>query len=296
MVDIKTTINLDEISNNLDESIIFLKKNRISTCELRLINEKNIALLSTEEIKKLERKLKKNNITPIAIASPIFKWNFSNDNYIHQNVDTFGINTQLTKEEKIKLINNIIQIARILKVKYVRIFSGLYNPKFNLHSWLYSASFQQLTDAKDINFLIENEPVCNIRKKQDIIELAKELSINKDKFNNIGIWFDIANYLEIEKKIDDDFIKLIANRIRYLHVKDFQVMNNSIYYVPVGQGNLNYLKILEKLANNLHRSDIYASIETHANSLRNKWEWSEESYLVLNSLLKFILWEDKKND
>lgn len=73
-------------------------------------------------------------------------------------------------------------------------------------------------------------------------------------------------------------------------------MNNSIYYVPVGQGNLNYLKILEKLANNLHRSDIYASIETHANSLRNKWEWSEESYLVLNSLLKFILWEDKKND
>lgn len=59
MVDIKTTINLDEISNNLDESIIFLKKNKISTCELRLINEKNIALLSTEEIKKLERKLKK---------------------------------------------------------------------------------------------------------------------------------------------------------------------------------------------------------------------------------------------
>lgn len=44
------TVNLDEISDKLDDSLKFLNRLSIKSCELRMINTKNIIQLSDAEL------------------------------------------------------------------------------------------------------------------------------------------------------------------------------------------------------------------------------------------------------
>ena len=120
----KLTINLDEISSNIDSSFTFLKEMDLHTCELRMINNKNLSLMNKNEIVDFANKLKSSGITPVSIASPLFKWTTNNsiETIIH---DSFGIDPNLSLSEKEKLMDNILKYADILSIDKIRIFSYL---------------------------------------------------------------------------------------------------------------------------------------------------------------------------
>lgn len=108
------TVNLDEISDKLDDSLKFLNRLSIQSCELRMINTKNIIQLSDAELINLKEQLQKYNITPISIASPLFKWNIE-ENHLESNLDLYGISANVTLNEQWLYVRKIIFIAKFFK-------------------------------------------------------------------------------------------------------------------------------------------------------------------------------------
>ncbi|HHQ2480893.1 TPA: sugar phosphate isomerase/epimerase family protein [Bacillus cereus] len=285
----KLTINLDEISSDINLSFAFLKEMDLHTCELRMINGKNISLMNKEEIINLSKKLNIEGIIPVSIASPIFKWNISNfhEDIIH---DNFGIHSNLSLTEKEKLIDNILEYAEFLSINKIRIFSYL-GKQDNPFKYFFNNRLLEKIKKSNQTFLLENEPVCTIYTKKHLESFVDLITDNH--ISNIKIWLDIANLIQIGEDIDESFIEKIAPYIEYVHIKDFIYIGNYIKYVPVGSGIIDYKKVISLLNKHIPDSqDVIVSIETHASTEAEKYEYSKESIIYLREILKGIKYEN----
>lgn len=278
----KLIINLDEISNDFDESISFLKSHSIDSCELRLINGQNLALMSKNEIYNLKKKLQQSNVVPLSIASPIFKWFNSKSNNMKE-IDDFGIDPHLSVNQQKEIISNILRSAKILEVNKIRIFSFLDTSNNPVDLLTDNVLFSSLL-KEPYEFLIENEPVCGIYSKSHIINLVEK--IKAKNYTNIRIWFDIANFIRSGEVIDEEFIKTIAPYIGYIHCKDYIQRDSYIEYVPVGSGVISYPEIFTLFHKHIaNHYETIISIETHANN-ENKLVYSLKSIEYMNKILE----------
>ena len=256
-----------------------MKKHGIKYGELRTINSKNFVFWSDEEVSEFSNKIKGSGIEIVAAATPLFKWYSSPDNMEIKH-DNFGFNPRLSPIEKKAVIIRTIEIANMLKIPRLRIFSELGN-KYNYGKIFANnelLKFTLIEAAKhNIDILVENEPVCNLRKKQDLMELVANNSTT-----NLKIWLDIANIIEQNENIDRFFINKIKNRIGYIHIKNFVFDDGIKEYVAIKDGNIDYKKILSLLK--LYCSNCNISVETHAKS-DNKITFSEKSLEYLKDII-----------
>lgn len=272
-----TTIN-DEISDDLNETIEFLKLCKIKYVELRTIRKKNLIDYSLEEVEDIRKLLSHNGISVSAFASPLFKWYSDNsDGQSKEKVDTFGFNPHLGLTEKQKYIVKAIAVAKILGTEYVRIFSSLKTP-------LDKYSFQSdpllefaLNEAKKegVTLLLENEPPCYIHKMSDIKYLSQKFA-NR----NLKVWFDVANFYKINEQVFLKDLEDLKNGIGYFHLKDFDRNGN---YVALGDGVINYKRIISDIKKVFGGRDIFLSIETHVHS--DPKGATSKSFQMLNKLL-----------
>lgn len=260
----KLVMNLDEVAHNFDVSLEFMHNYNLDHCELRLLDEKNIALLEEHECLHYKNKLIENNMKAVAIASPIFKWYKNTDDDEILSIDNFGINPKLSFEEQDKVIQRTLKNADLFNINKIRIFSFLQN---KANSGDIEGFFEDYHVNKLINlpyeFLIENELVCNIYSKSHLIQVSDY--IDKNRLNNVKIWLDIANLYRNNEYIDVSFIRKIKHNIGYVHCKDYKVIgdNGQIEFVPLGNGILDYHYLLNLLNSELNKETI-VSIETHA--------------------------------
>ncbi|KXY72256.1 hypothetical protein AT270_23180 [Bacillus cereus] len=261
----------------------------LHTCELRMINGKNISLMDKKEIIEFANRLKSEKITPIAIASPIFKWhvNDSQETIIH---DNFGINPNLSLIEKERLADCVLEYADMLSINKIRIFSYLGKMENPFDILLEDRIFKKIIKNKH-KFLLENEPVCTVSTKKQLEHFSDLVTNNH--FSNIKIWLDIANLIQIGEDIDESFIAKIAPHVEYIHIKDFIYNEGSIQYVPVGAGDINYMQILSLLNKHIPDSqDITISIETHARNEKEKYSYSKKSIITLREILGEVTHEN----
>jgi len=255
-----TTIN-DEISDDLDEVIGFLKKCGLRYVELRTIKKKNLIDYSLSEIEKIREILSKNGISVSAFASPLFKWYPRNSNGESQEkVDTFGFNPHLEEIAKREYITKAIAVAKALGTQNIRLFSSLRSPsaKYSFRSDpLFSFALDEARKS-GVKFLLENEPPCYIHKMSDIKEVARKFSRQK-----LGIWFDIANFYKIKEQVFRRDLEELKDSIGYFHLKDFDEAGK---YVPLGEGVINYKRIISDIRDIFKDADIFLSIETHVRS------------------------------
>ena len=284
----KLTINLDEISEKFDVSIEFLKKLGLNECELRLINGLNITLIDKELCENLSKQLSSNGIRPIAIASPIFKW-YKNGDSTETKLDNFGIDPHMTQQEKDNLVDTAIRNATDLSVNKIRIFSNLGKSDDPVKELVNDMTFKKLLGTDDVLFLLENEPVCTVHTKKHLLDFAKY--ITNEKYNNFGIWLDIANLIQLGEELDEEFIRKIASHIRYIHVKDFVLDDNvKIKYVAAGSGIIPYESIFSMLDKYIpNDQDVVISVETHAKNEEDRNNNSLGSIVFLRRLLKGII-------
>jgi predicted dehydrogenase/sugar phosphate isomerase/epimerase len=278
----KVTIiyNLDEVADSLDDGIRFLKEHKISSAEIRTIDGKNIAKLTFKETEELKCKLNDNGLTISSIASPLFKW-YSGNLVNEDEVDLFGMNPYLTRQEKEDMIQKVIEQACILGTNKIRIFSGL-KPNSDDHELpedesellIYALG---IAKEKGVYLMLENEPVCYISKLEQYISM-----FTSGKYDGLRAWFDIANVYEEGETIYKKDLEKLASFIDYLHIKD-PINLKAHKYVSLGKGYINYKRIFDILedviTNNLH-----LSIETHVKD--DKWNASHESLLYLHKLLE----------
>lgn len=256
----KVGINFDEISDDLDVSIRTMKECGVKYGELRTVNQKNFVFWSDEEVADFKKKVDEADIELIAAATPLFKWYVNSEDPDIEH-DSFGFNPRLSDEEKHQVIERTFEIASSLSLPRLRIFSGLGRAEnagavFAQDPLL--AFALELAEKYNIDLYIENEPVCRVHTKQQIVEL-----LANQQNSRLKLWLDIANLIELDEEIDDVFLAGVAKRLGYVHVKDFVMENGQKIYLPTGQGQVDYKTILASI-HQLGLSDLIFTVETHA--------------------------------
>jgi sugar phosphate isomerase/epimerase len=256
----KVGINFDEISDNLETAIKVMKDCDTLSGELRTVNGKNFVFWTDDEIATFKESTDAAGIELIAAATPLFKWYINSDDpeIMH---DSFGFNPRLTDDEKRQIIKRTFEVASTIGIPRLRIFSGLGSIEDSGRLFAQDpllAFMLELADKNDIDIYIENEPVCRVHTKQQIIDL-----LAAEQNPRLKLWLDIANLLELGEEIDDNFLAQIASRLGYVHVKDFVMKDGKKSYVPVGEGQIEYARILASI-DGLQLQDLIFTVETHA--------------------------------
>lgn len=273
------SVNLDEISNQLDDAINFVIKNKIRFVEVRTIDDKNIINYDIKQIQKIADKLEKAKIKVSAIASPLFKW-YLRPGKTKGDFDNYGFNPYLNENQKKEYIKKIIVIARIFKTKNVRVFSNLKQKNVKLADFDNDSLFDYMLSMffeAGIIPLLENEPACLISKTEDYLKVLKKYCKN-----GLRAWWDIANTYDMENYVCFNTISQIAPYVGYLHIKD-KALNSDKNYVPVGSGFINYKRIFSDLFP-LINTKTFMSVETHVKT--NKKEATQVSFDYLRKIYR----------
>lgn len=276
----KLGINFDEISDDLSTAIEVMNECGVQYGELRTVNKKNFVFWSDAEIEAFRDQITASGIEVVAASTPLFKWYTKQDDpeVVH---DSFGFNPRLNDAEKRETINRAIEIADSLNIPRLRIFSELG------HSENAGQEFAKnqlliytlgLAEEKGIELFLENEPVCKVHTKEQVQNfLIGNVAVN------LKFWLDVANFVELGEDIDKDFLRKVASRVGYVHVKDFRIENGKRSYVPVGDGYVDYERILNDILS-VAQNDIVITVETHASD-ENKIEYSKQSIRAVQKIL-----------
>jgi sugar phosphate isomerase/epimerase len=282
----KLGINFDEISDDFSTAVEVMKECGVKHGELRTLNKKNFVFWSDSEVEEFKNKLAATEIELVAAATPLFKWYTNQDDpeVIH---DNFGFNPRLDNEAKRVTITRVIDIAVKLEIPRLRIFSELgsqANAGVNFAKGELLDFALKSAQKVGIDLYLENEPVCKVNTKKEVTEL-----LNANQSPNFKFWLDIANFIELDENIDNDFLNMITPRLGYVHVKDFLLENGKKVYVPTGEGVINYKEILTSIIASAD-SELVITIETHASD-ENKIEYSKRAILATDLILKHIVAE-----
>ncbi len=276
----KLGINFDEISDNLDISIATMVAHGVRYGELRTVNRKNFVFWSDDEVQAFKKKVDDSGIQVVAAATPLFKWyDYEDDPEVEH--DNFGFNPRLSNDEKRQTIDKALAIAEQLKIPRLRIFSGLgTEDKPGLTFSRSKLLVYALEEAakRNIDLYLENEPVCKVHARQDIIDL-----LGSNKHEHLKLWLDIANLIEIGEDVNPAFIRDVASRLEYIHVKDFVNKDSVKKYVPAGEGIIDYEEIM-KCIYEVKKENIIVTVETHAQ--KNKVESSVASIIGTRNILE----------
>lgn len=257
---IKLGINFDEISDNLDIAIACMDRKRVKYGELRTVNGKNFCFWNEDEIQTFNRRLGSTDIEVVAASSPLFKWYQTPDAEEIQH-DSFGFNPRQSESEKQNIIEQTLRNAKAIGIARVRIFSELgtrENAGHNFASSPLLGKALNIADSLNIDLYLENEPVCTINRLDDYAELFRA-----NTHPRLKMWLDISNFEEVNDTISEDFLIEFADRIGYIHVKDFVREKGRLVYVPAGDGQVDYAAFFMLMVNHIHH-EIIITVETHA--------------------------------
>ena len=232
----------DEISSDTTVQFEVLNKLGIKYFEPRGIDGKNIADLTLEETMQLKVKMDKFGIKASSIGSPIGKVYLDDDFEMHFN-----------------LFCHVVEIAKILGAKYIRIFSFYSHEEWDKNSRqeVINRLSRMIDYAKNKNVILLHENEKDIFGDTAIrcLDLMQELYC--DNFKAV---FDPANFVQVGENTLDAYDKL-HNYVAYMHIKDSQKDGT---VVPAGKGEGNIEVILTELFKKGYNGFI--SLEPHLGS------------------------------
>ncbi|EFR45385.1 sugar phosphate isomerase/epimerase family protein [Streptococcus pseudoporcinus] len=272
----KITINLDEISDNLEDSLTFLNDLSVTSCELRVINGKNLIQLNDDELIHLKETLRRYNITPISIASPLFKWQIGTHN-TEDIIDLYGVSSTITIDQQWLYLRKIVFIAQLFEIKYVRIFGGI---GCSTEEFLKNELFLNLLKEETLIFLIENELGTSVSRAEDLQKIAS--FIDDKSVKNLKIWFDIANYYRLDQNVEEALCQF-KEYIYYIHCKNYLPDDKKVRYVELGKGIINFKKVIKKIGQNF--THLIFSLETHEREPSKKKDSVKNSFLTLTKYI-----------
>lgn len=232
----------DEIDANIEKQFETLNTLGIKYFEARGVNGKNISELDDIELKNLKNMMEQYNISVSSIGSPIGKIKISDDFDAH-----------------FKLFMRVVDIAKYLDSKYIRIFS------------FYPPDGKNIADYRD-DVLNRLEKMVEYAEKENVILLHEnekdiygDTAIRcKDLFDNIksdyfkGV-FDPANFVQCGETTYPDAWQMLKEHIVYVHIKDAKNVSGDV--VPAGYGDGHLAKIINELKKDGYKG--FLSLEPH---------------------------------
>ncbi|MCT4544035.1 MAG: sugar phosphate isomerase/epimerase [Vallitalea sp.] len=236
----------DEIDMDLKTQLNVLEEHGIKYMEIRGVNDKNIADLSLEEAKQVKKELDKRGAFVSSIGSPIGKIKIT---------DPF--------EAHLEKFKHVLEIAKILDSKYIRMFSFFMpegdNPdeykEETIRRW---KAFLDVAKDYDVILLHENEKDIYGDIPRRCMDLVKEL--NNSQFKLI---FDFANFVQCGIDTQTAF-ELLKDEVVYFHIKDALSKGHKV--VPAGHGDGKILEILKEVKQAGYNG--FLSLEPHLGNFK----------------------------
>ena len=227
----------DEASPSIDGQIAAMLRNHLEGLEIRNVDGQNVSDISADKAREVRRKLDDNGLVCWSIGSPIGKIEIT---------DAFAPHLEQLK--------HTVEIAKILGAPNIRMFS-FYMPKDQdpkaYRSQVIDQVGQMLEAAGDaVQLCHENEKGIY----GDIPERCADLLTQLPDL--VGV-FDPANFVQCGVHPEAAWPAL-ADRIRYLHIKDAMFADSSV--VPAGHGDGHVADIVKAF---LETQDPHLTIEPH---------------------------------
>jgi len=254
----------DEIDSVVVTQFEVLNKLGINYFEPRGIDGKNISELTDGEVVELKEKMDQFGIKVSSIGSPIGKIKLTND-----------------FEPHFVTFKRVVEIAKMLDTKYIRIFS-FYHDGGDVWSHEERAEViarlrRMISYARkyDIILLHENEKRIYGDTAERCADLMGELYC--DHFKMV---FDPANFVQSGQDTQYAY-KLLKDYIAYMHIKDARKEDKKV--VPAGMGDGNVAYVLKDLLINGY--DGYLSLEPHLGTFEGlaKLELGDEMLGLMKS-------------
>lgn len=241
---IKISGFLDEVNLSPEAQIAMLKE--LGECYMcpRKLGKKNIADYSIEEFKsKVFPLLNENGIKFSSIGSPIGKICLYDDK-------AFDI--------QLKQLENLVEIAKLMQCKYIRIFSFHVDKNGNYDSYfpLVIDKLRKLlrtVEGTDIILLHENEKHIFGDIPSRCLAIIREI-----QHPNFKLVFDSSNFIQCGSNPLEAY-ELLKEYVVYYHIKD---CSSEKVEVPLGLGVGCYREILSDLINN-RNYEGFLTLEPH---------------------------------
>lgn len=232
----------DEVTQDFKEALEFAKEYGLDCVELRSAYEKGPFDYETEDIFAIKKLSDEYGIPVVAISTPIFKCDYSEENI------------KLHAEKAAK----IIEFAKILGATKLRCFDFFKNE--NVTYEMINSAYEkiyEMCEKEKIMILIESEPTTNSACCEDIAKLVEY--VNKPYFKAL---YDPGNniYATDEIPFPDGYEK-IKNCIEHIHIKDAVITDGKAEGVAVGEGLVDYVGLFKELKKSGYDKDIM--LETH---------------------------------
>jgi sugar phosphate isomerase/epimerase len=210
----------DEISTDFAEQLAVLQQHGIAYIELRSAWGKNVANLTDQELAQIETALTKFDIKVSSIGSPIGK---------------VPVNTPL--EAELHRLERIIEIAKRLNSRYIRMFSFFLpaepaaHPHYRDQVLFGLDKMVKLAQAHDLILLHENEKEIYGDTAAHCYDILS--SIGSPHFQAV---FDPANFVQCGNLPYTEAYPLIEPYLVYLHIKDARFSDGQVVVAGAGDG------------------------------------------------------------
>jgi len=220
----------DEIDPMLATQMDVLDQYGIKHIEMRGVNGKNLVHYSLEEVRELKRQLDARGFSISAVGSPIGKIKITDDFAPH-----------------LELFRHTVQIAKILKTQYIRMFSfyipegknpNLYRDEV-MDRW---SRFIKAAEGTGLTLLHENEKGIYGDTAERCLDLLETMNCSYMK-----AIFDPANFVQCDVKTYPEAFNMLKEHVVYMHIKDALYKDHSV--VPSGFGDGRLKDILAELKN-----------------------------------------------
>lgn len=232
----------DEIDNSLTTQMNVLEGHNIKYIEIRGVNGRNISEHTLKEVDDIKQQLDKRGFKISAVGSPIGKILITDDFSAH-----------------FKLFQHIVEIAKILKTNYIRIFSFYMpegcNPKMYREEVI--KRLEEMTAyaaSRGLTLLHENEKDIYGDIPERCLDILETIN---SKF--LRATFDPANFIQCGVTPYPHAYGILKEHIQYIHIKDAFFSDNSV--VPAGYGDGRIKELLMNLKNNNYLG--FLSLEPH---------------------------------
>lgn len=268
----RKSIITDQISMDLEEALNIANKNGFSYVDLHGVWGKTIEDCSDEEVKEIQRLLKKYDMKVSNLATTVFFMCKLKDDYVLKSFSpTFTVTSGDSIEDHLGYLEKACLIAEKIDCPTIRIFPFRYPENHILVGTeedlaMIADNFAKamtVAEKHKVTIVVENCPYSHCPKPAMTLNLIQRVN-----HLQLKLLYDPANsYRAVVKRVPSEYlglaiedeIDLIQNRIGHIHLKNYmfdQSLEKPFVHTALCGGDLDYRKILNQLKKNGYVSAI----------------------------------------
>jgi sugar phosphate isomerase/epimerase len=252
--DLTICLITDEVSPLLDQGLAFAREEGIGVIDLRVIDGRNILVLSRGELADAARRVRSAGLSVSCICTPLLKWSPPGKTARREG-DQFGF--ELGDRAPREVYAQAFAAADILGARNLRVFSYLAYDDYCLDDLRQPLEdLLALAEKFGMKVHVENEGVCNIAGFAEL-----EAVVTTYRHPRLRALPDIANaYRSSQPPSAADLARLLPFT-DILHIKDY--CNAAGRFAAVGEGDIPIATLLAATLPT-REAPLTLTIETHA--------------------------------